>query len=142
MHVVYTENAEKHIEIIQTFIGPILKDNDDDSNATIEIWRQNNVYFRSIICIVVCIIKKWHGERFQNFAYALSKDCCETYRNYLKIYRADFRKWIIKYKFSLKRGRFRNAFFLHKIVYSFDLKWSCINECVRNKIALTLIWLM
>ena len=78
MHVVYTENAAKHIEIIQKFIGPILKDNDENDNATIEIWRQNDVYFRSIMSILICIIKKWHGKSFQNFAYALSKDCCET----------------------------------------------------------------
>jgi len=123
VHVVYTENAKKHIEIIQKFIGPILKDNDENSNAAIEIWRQNDVCFRSIISIVICIIKKWHGKCFQNFAYALSKDCWETYRIDLKIFRADFLKWFIKYKISLKRGRFRIVFFLHKWT-SFDLKIS------------------
>ena len=104
--MVYTENAEKHTEIIQKFIEPILKDNDENSNPTIKIRRQNDVYFRSIITIVICVAKKMHGKIFQNFAYALSKDCSETYRTYLKIYRADFRKWIIKCKFSLKRDQF------------------------------------
>jgi len=112
--VVYTENAAKHLEIIQKCIGPILKDDDENSNETIEISRQNDVYFRSIISIETCIINKWHSIFFQNVAYALSKDCCETYRNYFKIYRADFLTWIIKYRFALKKGRFRIAFFFHQ----------------------------
>ena len=66
--MVKTDNAEKHIEIIQKFIGSISKDNDENSNATIEIWRQNDVYFRSIINIVICMIKKRYGKSFQNFA--------------------------------------------------------------------------
>ena len=76
MHVVYTENAAKHIEIIQKFIGSILKDNDENPNETIEIGRQNKVYFRSVISLMTCIIKKMHGKSFKTFHnYAVSQYC-------------------------------------------------------------------